>query len=44
MKQQQENQVKEKRYNGPKPKGGGTTNEKKMKNKPLMMVRPKKNK
>lgn len=33
------NQVKEKKYHGPKPKKGGTTNEEKNKKKPLMMVR-----
>ena len=36
--------IKEKFYKGPKPKGvGSKTNKEKLKNKPLMMVRPKKN-
>lgn len=37
--------MKEKFYQGPKPKAGGSkTNKEKLKNKPLMMLRPKKNK
>lgn len=36
------NQMREKKYHGPKPKKGGTTNEEKQKRKPLMMVRFKK--
>lgn len=36
-------QTKEKWYKGPKQKTGGTTNEEKNKNKPLFMLRPKKN-
>ena len=35
--------IKEKRYHGPKAKKGGSTNQEKKKNKPLMMLRPKKN-
>ena len=38
------NNPKEKKYVGPKEKGGGTTNEQKNKSKPLTMLRPKKNK
>lgn len=38
------NQKKEKKYNGPKEKKGGTTNEEKNKHKPLMMVRFKQHK
>lgn len=37
-----ESQIKEKKYHGPKAKGGGTTNLEKNKKKPLMMVRFKK--
>jgi len=36
--------VKERRKHAPKKKGGGTTNQEKNKHKPLMMLRPKKNK
>lgn len=39
-----ENQPKEKAYNGPKKKGGGSTNKEKLKSKNLLMLRPKKNK
>lgn len=39
-----DNYIKEKKHFGPKPKGGGTTNKAKLKSKPLMMIRPKKNK
>jgi protein SDA1 len=35
---------KERWYQGPKQKKGGSTNEEKNKNKPLLMLRPKKNK
>ncbi len=41
---QNEMEQKEKKYFGPKSKGGGTTNKEKLKSKPLMMIRPKKNK
>jgi protein SDA1 len=37
------NKIKEKKYHGPKKKGGGSTNLEKNKHKPLMMLRPKKN-
>lgn len=44
LKERMATMVKEKAYKGPKQKGGGTTNIQKLKKKPLMMVRPKKNK
>ena len=37
------NEPKEKAYAGPKQKGGGSTNKEKLKNKNLIMLRPKKN-
>lgn len=43
LKEKLKDRVKEKYYTGPKEKGGGTNNEKKLKNKPLEMLRPKKN-
>ncbi len=44
LKEKMRNEDKEKRYHGPKEKGGGTNNKQKLKMKPLAMVRPKKNK
>lgn len=44
MREKLKNEPKEKKYHGPKQKGGGTTNKQKLKNKNLGMLRPKKNK
>lgn len=43
MIERRKTEPKEKAYDGPKKKGGGSTNKEKLKNKNLIMLRPKKN-